>query len=47
MGNRIRFIEQPPGAGDIDMAWQIPAVEWWLRAHGFTEDVVPYTAAAK
>lgn len=42
MGNRIRFIEQVPGGGDIDVAWQVPVVEWWLQQHGFTETKVPY-----
>ena len=42
MGNRIRFIEQMPGGGDIDLAWQVPVVEWWLQQHGFTETKVPY-----
>lgn len=44
MGNRIRFIEQLPGGGDIDMTWQVPAAEWWLREHGFTEKKVPWEA---
>jgi CMP-N-acetylneuraminic acid synthetase len=42
MGNRIGFVEQLPGAGDIDLSWQIPVVEWWLREHGFDETHVPY-----
>ena len=42
MGNRIRFIEQMPGGGDVDIAWQLPVVEWWLREHGFTESSVPF-----
>jgi len=42
MGNRIRFIEQVPGGGDVDVAWQVPVVEWWLQQHGFTETKVPY-----
>lgn len=42
MGNRIRFIEQMPGGGDIDLTWQVPMVEWWLAEHGFTDTTVPY-----
>lgn len=42
MGNRILFIEQPAGGGDIDLPWQVPVVEWWLAQHGFTEDKVPF-----
>lgn len=43
MGNRIRLLDQLPGAGDIDFAWQLPVIEWWLVQHGFTADKVPYT----
>jgi hypothetical protein len=46
MGNRIRFIEQMPGGGDVDVAWQVPVVEWWLRQHGFTETAVPFEEGA-
>lgn len=42
MGNRVRFIEQMPGGGDVDVAWQVPVVEWWLQQHGFSETKVPY-----
>jgi hypothetical protein len=42
MGGRIRAIEQMPGAGDVDVPWQLPVIEWWLRQHGFTEGHVPY-----
>lgn len=42
MGNRIQFIEQMPGGGDVDVAWQVPVVEWWLQQHGFSEKKVPY-----
>jgi hypothetical protein len=42
MGNRIRFIEQLPGGGDVDETWQVPVVEWWLQQHGFSETKVPY-----
>lgn len=27
---------------DVDAAWNIPQVEYWLRAEGFTEDSLPY-----
>lgn len=30
------------GGLDVDTAWQIPQVEYWLRAEGFTEDTLPY-----
>ena len=46
MGNRIRLLEQLPGAGDIDFAWQVPVVEWWLAQHGFTAETVPYSTPA-
>ncbi|MBI5032974.1 MAG: hypothetical protein HZB51_20830 [Chloroflexi bacterium] len=31
------------GYGDVDYAWQIPAIEEWLRRRGFTEETTPYT----
>lgn len=30
------------GGLDVDAAWQLPQVEYWLRAEGFTEDCLPY-----
>lgn len=30
------------GGMDVDYEWQLPMVEFWLRAHGFTEDSTPY-----
>lgn len=30
------------GGLDVDTAWQIPQVEYWLRAEGFTEATLPY-----
>lgn len=30
------------GYGDVDFAWQVPAVEGWLRRHGFSYDATPY-----
>jgi len=45
MGNEIMLLEQMPGGGDIDVAWQVPVVEWWLGQHGFTETDVPFQVA--
>jgi CMP-N-acetylneuraminic acid synthetase len=36
MGQRIAPIKSW-GGGDVDEEWQIPTVEFWLRAHGVTE----------
>jgi len=33
MGKRIHPIKQWGGL-DVDFEWQIPLVEYWLRAHG-------------
>jgi hypothetical protein len=30
------------GGLDVDAAWQIPQVEYWLKAEGFTETTLPY-----
>lgn len=30
------------GGMDIDLHWQVPAVEYWLKQHGFTEEKTPY-----
>jgi len=30
------------GGLDVDTAWQLPQVEYWLRAEGFTENQLPY-----
>lgn len=35
------------GYGDVDFAWQIPAVEPWLRSHGFTEATTPYVSTVQ
>lgn len=35
------------GYGDVDYAWQIPAVEEWLRRRGFTELETPYAPPPK
>ena len=41
MGRRIFPLKQWGGC-DIDYAWQIPSVEYWLKEHGFTEKITPY-----
>ena len=41
MGQRIYPLKQCGGC-DIDFKWQIPQVEYWLKAHGFTEAKTPY-----
>lgn len=30
------------GYGDVDYAWQVPAIEEWLRRHGFSQQATPY-----
>jgi CMP-N-acetylneuraminic acid synthetase len=37
MGRRIHPVKQWGGL-DVDFEWQIPQVEFWLRAHGVTEE---------
>ena len=27
---------------DVDFEWQLPQIEYWLKAHGFTETSLPY-----
>lgn len=34
------------GYGDVDHAWQVPAVEEWLRRHGFSDHSLPYKGEA-
>lgn len=41
MGKRIYPLKQTAGC-DVDYAWQIPGVEYWLREQGFTENKTPY-----
>ena len=41
MGRRIYPLKQWGGC-DVDYAWQVPSVEYWLREHGFTENKTPY-----
>ena len=43
MGRRIYPLKQWGGC-DVDYAWQIPGVEYWLREHGFSETKVPYNS---
>jgi len=44
MGQRIDPLKQWGGC-DVDFAWQIPGVEYWLRHQGFSEDTTPYVGA--
>jgi GTP:adenosylcobinamide-phosphate guanylyltransferase len=37
MGRRIYPLKQWGGC-DVDYAWQIPSVEYWLREHGFSKN---------
>ena len=41
MGRRIYPLKQWGGL-DVDYDWQVPGVEFWLRAHGFTDTATPY-----
>lgn len=41
MGQQIYPLQQWGGL-DVDFAWQVPQVEYWLRAHGFSETNTPY-----
>src|SRR5712691_1147475 len=34
------------GYGDVDYVWQVPAVEEWLRRHGFSQHSTPYGSRA-
>jgi hypothetical protein len=43
MGRRIAPVKQWGGL-DVDYEWQVPQVEFWLQAHGFTETTTPYDA---
>lgn len=42
MGRKIYPLKQWGGC-DVDYEWQVPLVEYWLKKHGFTEDITPYT----
>lgn len=46
MGRRIHPLVQWGGL-DVDFAWQIPQVEYWLSAHGFSERTTPYGDKAR
>ncbi len=41
MGQKILPVKQWGGL-DVDYEWQIPQVEFWLQAHGFSEQRTPY-----
>ncbi len=41
IGRMVHPLKQWGGL-DVDFKWQVPQVEFWLRAHGFTEDKTPY-----
>ena len=41
LGRNIHPIKQWGGL-DIDYAWQIPIVKFWLESNGFSEDKTPY-----
>lgn len=41
MGRRIYPLKQWGGC-DVDFIWQVPLVEYWLRAHDFSETQTPY-----
>ncbi len=41
MGQKSYAIQNWGGL-DVDYAWQIPQVEYWLRDNGFSEDATPY-----
>lgn len=41
MGRKIYPLKQWGGC-DVDYAWQLPGVEYWLREHGFTAETTPY-----
>jgi hypothetical protein len=42
MGQKIYPLKQWGGC-DVDYAWQIPSVEYWLKEHGFTATSIPYS----
>lgn len=41
LGRKILPIKNWGGC-DLDVHWQIPLIEYWLRQHGFTEYITPY-----
>lgn len=46
MGKKIYPLKQWGGL-DIDFEWQIPQAEYWLKKHGFAENVTPYKIVSK
>ncbi|MBI4342270.1 MAG: cytidylyltransferase [Candidatus Omnitrophica bacterium] len=46
MGRKILPLKQWGGL-DVDYPWQVPQVEHWLRAHGFTDTTTPYDEKLK
>jgi len=45
MGRRIYPLKQSAGC-DVDFKWQVPGVEHWLMARGFSAERTPYEAMA-
>lgn len=43
MGRKSYAIDNWGGL-DVDFAWQVPQVEYWLREHGFSETETPYAS---
>ena len=41
LGKNVHPIKQWGGL-DIDYEWQVPIVEFWLKANGFSENKTPY-----
>ena len=44
LGKKIMSVENWGGC-DLDVHWQIPVIEYWLRQHGFAEYITPYELA--
>ena len=44
LGQRIYPLKQWGGL-DVDFEWQIPQIEYWLKANGFTQEITPYDNA--
>ena len=47
LGENIYPVIQTSGIWDIDYPWQIPQIEHWLLANGFTESRLPYKKKMK
>ena len=45
LGQQIYPLKQWGGL-DVDFEWQIPQIEYWLKANGFTEETTPYDNVA-